>query len=148
MDVQLQKRIDLAAQSILDNEKLTADLDDATAQVLLDWGISCVNAIVRRTSGMNDLQAEDAMYPQMRALRRLMRYVNKLIARFEILGEAGQIEELRDIVEQAATIYGHSYTPPDFPQQQQTLSEIGGLLADQPGMVRSLRRLIENKKIM
>ena len=70
-----------AVESLLENESLTSSLDDAAAQVLLKWGTDCAKLIVSSTAGLDAASAEDAMYPRMRALRRLMRRVNKWAAR-------------------------------------------------------------------
>ena len=38
MDEEIRRRVERAAESILENERLTADLDDQAADFLLDWG--------------------------------------------------------------------------------------------------------------
>jgi hypothetical protein len=48
---EVSQRIERAAESILENERLTADLDDAAAQVLIDWGLACAELIAGSTDG-------------------------------------------------------------------------------------------------
>jgi len=105
----IKTRIDKAAESILENEKLTADLVDDAAQVLLDWGISCAKQIAQDTLGLDDIKTEEAMYQPMRATRRLMRTVNKWASRHAILGVEGHAEMLAKIISQAGIIYGNDY---------------------------------------
>jgi hypothetical protein len=69
-----------AAESILENEALTADLDDEAAEALIKWGISQSRKIVSRTDGLSDEDAEQAISGPMRALRQMLRSVNKLAA--------------------------------------------------------------------
>ena len=76
---QLLKRISRVAESLMENERLTADLDDEAAQQLLSWGISCAKTIMQSTAGLDDEAAEKATYPRMRATRRLMRETNRWV---------------------------------------------------------------------
>lgn len=138
-------RIQRAVESILENEKLTADLDDDAAQVLLDWGTSCAQKIAQGSLGLNDAQAEEAMYQPMRATRRMMRAANKLAARNEILGDEGRTEALQKIIEQAGVIYGRDYIPPDSDHQNLFLANTHGAVADIPKMISRLRALVENE---
>jgi len=140
----IKERIDKAAESILENEKLTADLDDDAAQVLLDWGITCAKKIAQSTLGLDDMEAEDAMYQPMRATRRLMRAVNKWMSRYEILGVEGHAETLEKIIAQAGVIYGGDYVPPTPDQQSAFLTETEELISNIPQMIAKIRNLVEN----
>ena len=142
----IEVRIEKAAQSILENEKLTADLDDDAAQVLLDWGIASAKQIVQGTLGLDENEAQDAMYQPMRANRRLMRGVNKLVSRYEILGEEGHVEALEKIISQAGVIYGSEYVPPSLKQQGVFLSETKEMIADIPQWIAKLRKFVEGQK--
>jgi len=46
---ELTRRAQDLAESILENESLTADLDDAAAKVLIDWGVACAEIIAHST---------------------------------------------------------------------------------------------------
>ena len=147
MEELLNERIDLAVQSILDNEKLTDGLEDIAAQALIHWGIACVKNIVRHTAGMNDLQAEEAMYAEMQALRRMMRAVTRWVLRYEMLGPELSQERLQEMVEYAVIIYGAGYTPPNFDQLGKFLENTPAIV-DAPRTITELMRMIENKTIM
>ena len=97
----IQERIQRAVESILENEALTADLDDAAAQILLDWGVNRARAIASETTEMNEAQAEEFMYPPMRALRKMLRNINKWAVN-------PQESTLAGITEQAEIVYGSS----------------------------------------
>ena len=105
----VERRAARAAESLLENERLTADLDDAAAQVLLDWGIALAKTIAQSTASMDDAAAEEAMYPRMRALRQLLRAVN----RGAVSDVQSQVEWAAQIVEQAALVYGTGFVSPD-----------------------------------
>jgi hypothetical protein len=139
----LQRRVERVAESILENESLTADLDDAAAKELLDWGIVCVERIARSTAGMDEDQAEDAMYQRLQATRRLMRGVNKMVARHQQLNEGRSAKLIERILEQAAVVYGPDFSPPRG-YRRFSLGRLWIRHRDDPTeMVAKLRMLLE-----
>lgn len=101
----IEKRRNQAASSILENEQLTADLDDATANILLQWGLALTENIVLDSQNLNDEQAEEAMYAPMKAVRKLMRAVNKWL-------NSGDDTYLDVVLKQARIIYGKTAVLP------------------------------------
>ena len=77
---EIARRVKRAAASILENERLTAELEDAAAQVLLDWGVACAETIIHSTAALDSGVVEDIMSQRLRATRRLMRRVSKWVA--------------------------------------------------------------------
>ncbi|MEW5871165.1 MAG: hypothetical protein AB1894_17960 [Chloroflexota bacterium] len=137
----LERRARRAAESILENESLTAELDDREANVLVEWGVACAKAAARQTAGMEDAQAEQALDANLRATRQLMRQVSKWVS-----GQAGMDAEnraalLSRIAEQQAAIYGQAFSPPDDRRLQAFMAGLA-----QPGepLVTRLRTLFEN----
>ncbi len=124
----LTTRVTRTIESILENERLTADLDDEAAKVLLDWGIANTKTIAQNTVGLDDEAAEEAMYPQLKANRRIMRSANKLVNQLESGDLDRATKSLNKIMEQAVVLYGQESTlstPPDldtFLNQQTSLS--------------------------
>lgn len=74
MDV-LSNRIQKAVESVLENESLLDGLDEMAASALQDWGIQNVKRIAEETGNLDDEQAEESMYPKMKASRSLMRAI-------------------------------------------------------------------------
>jgi hypothetical protein len=138
---ELTQRINQVTQSILENESLTADLDDTAAKELLDWGIACARKIAQDTTGLNNSEAEETMSPRLRATRRLIRSVNSWIARRGEMDVEASSSSLSEIIEHAATIYGESFTPPDNERRAAFLRQ----QTDNPQqMIANLRGLLEN----
>lgn len=135
---ELARRERRAAESILENESLTADLDDKVATVLLDWGLACATEIARSTASLDPAQATIATSERLRATRRLMRRVNR-----QSMDMSGSAVLLAQIIEQAAVIYGEGFTPPDRGQQQTFLSLLGELADDPEGFISALRTFVE-----
>jgi hypothetical protein len=139
----IDQRIRRVAESILDNERLTADLDDPAAQELLDWGLSIGRRIVQGTADVeDDEQAEQAMYPRLRATRRLMRAVNRWIASQREGDAEGQKEALDSILEQASVIYGRPITTLGD-EQRVSFGVQPEQASDPPQRIAHLRQLIE-----
>ena len=135
-------RAQRTAQTLLDNESLTADLDDAAAQALIDWGVASVEAIARDTAGLDDADAEQAMEPRLRAVRRLMRRVNRWVAGREAMSGGEAAAHLEEIVAQAAVIYAGTLAPPSRDERIRFL--VRGHADEPPQMIRNLRTLIED----
>ena len=139
---EMDRRRQRAAESILDNESLTADLDDDAAKLLIDWALSCTERIVRSTEGLSDTEAEDVTYPRLRSMRRLMRFVNRWVRqRLEMTPDESE-KLLGQIVQQARTIYGSGYVPPR-PERQRAFGAMA--VGDEPTeFVQNLRAFIEH----
>lgn len=138
MDVEGVRR-ERAAESILGNERLTADLDDAAAGALLEWALACTGSIVSDTTGMDDAQAEEVMEPRMKATRRMMRNVNRLVGS-EGPNEGNIKDRLGKIAAQAQIVYDREIVPPDA-EGWHRVAEAGKA----EGMVRALRAEIEKE---
>ena len=141
----LTRRERRAVESILENERLTADLDDASAKLLLDWGIACARRVSRSTAGLDDEEAEQALHPRMRATRRLMRQVNRWIAGRRELDAQHGAAALDQLIEQAAIIYGQDYTSPSQDRRQAFLRMHFEYVDDPQRLIAALRRIVENQ---
>jgi hypothetical protein len=113
-------------------------LDDDSADVFLKWAADRVETIVRSTAEMDDAQAEEAMYPRMRALRKMSRYVNHIVS-----GTDDKACLLEKIVEQAKEVYGDSFRDPDMSKLQSILH----LPQGEPSvLVQTIRHFLEGEK--
>jgi hypothetical protein len=141
----LGKRISRVAESLLENERLTSDLDDSAAKVLLDWGLSVGRQIVQGTADVDDdEQADQAMYPRLRATRRLMRAVNLWIANQREGDIENRDKAFNSILEQASVIYGRSFDALDDEQRAALANKQSEFADDPPQMIAHLRELFEH----
>jgi hypothetical protein len=138
----LRQRIRRVSESFLGNERLTADLDDSAAKELLDWGLKLGSLIAQGTADVeDDEQADEAMYPRLRATRRLMRGVNRWVASEQAGDQEGSSKALDRIFEQAQTIYGKAFTPPSQEQRAKFLQSQADFLDNPPRLIANLRQL-------
>jgi hypothetical protein len=136
--IAIQERIQRATESILENEALTTDLDDHAAEVLLDWGVALAQQIAGETIEMDDLTAEEFMYQPMRALRRMLRTVNKWVL-------APDETELERIVELARIAYGPKYVAPNLDQRAEFAKPSDQWSGNPSEIIRQLQRFLENQ---
>ncbi len=108
MEDNLKKRVSLAAESLLEDEALRGDLEDDAAELLLNWALAKSEAIARSTAGLDEGAADEAMYPRMKGLRRISRYLNRWVSG---KGEPGELMD--KILEQARVIYWEEFVEPD-----------------------------------
>jgi hypothetical protein len=113
MESRIERRINQAVASLMQNEALMEDLETEAASTLLDWGSQQIHYIIAETGELDDAYAEEMMYPRMRALRQMMRQVNNLAS-----GRAGTDRVMRagildQLIDSATLVYGPQYVPPD-----------------------------------
>jgi len=141
---ELAQRATRAAESILENESLTADLDDVAANVLIEWGVACAKMIVQSTASLDSAQAEEAMAPRLRAIRQLMRAVNNWTANQRGMDAEANAASLARIIEQAAIMYGENFTPPAQDQRDAFLKQQLESSGTPQQWIANLRGLLEN----
>jgi hypothetical protein len=137
MDIEIRQR--MAAESILENESIRAGLEESGAKALLDWGVECAKRIAAENASLEDEdEYEQASYPRMRALRRMLGNVKNLY-RPGLLPADGRIL-LAEIVEFASVVYG-----PDAPLPRRIYwNSFVASLEGEPGeKINNLRRLFE-----
>lgn len=112
MNAELEKRIANAAERILTNPTLTANLDDEAADLFLKWAVRRAEAIAAETAEIADEHtADQAMRPRLRAIQRIGRNLSRW-------AEDPQ-ETLDQILSYAEEIYPQNYRAPD---EQTTLA--------------------------
>jgi hypothetical protein len=130
-----------AAQSILENESLTADLDDTAANALLEWGVANARMIARNMMTLFDDPAADSTTEErLRALRGMMRSVNQYTA-----GTETDESALEKILQQAATVYGDTFATPSAEARATFLRNQTTLIHNPAQMITNLRRFIEEQ---
>jgi CHAD domain-containing protein len=141
----LEQRIRMAAESILENEALREGLyEEQAATALLNWGISRAEEIARATADIeDDEEADEAMYPRMKALRRMLGAVKDIA-----VAEGWAFEDLQNSLQsaftQAQAVYGENWRTPEQIGDQTWL-----VLQNEPASHRiaSIHELIEPPQI-
>ncbi len=117
-DERMEKRLQRQIEGLYGNEALTSHLDDSSAKEFLKWAEDRVRQIVQSTAEMDDETAEEAMYPRLKAIRRMARYINQIAS-----GQGGKPDLIEKIFEQSRLIYGEAFSEPDRVKLKGLLSE-------------------------
>ena len=98
-DSELEARRRLAIEMILESESLTDDLQDNEAEILLDWGLAQVEAYALATREIaNEEEGRLALDQGVTTVRRVMRFINDLVAERMDLSDGEMVEELLHLV--------------------------------------------------
>lgn len=114
MDNQLESRITKVVESILDNEALTNHMNDSAAKIFIHWAVEKSEEIARSTEGMDDVSAEEIMYPRLKAIRSIARYIGNW-------SENPQ-EILENLIRQLQVIFEEEFTPPNESEKEEFLN--------------------------
>ena len=106
-----EQRAVRAAESILNNESLTSDLDDEVASLLIDWGLTWAEQVAHNTSRLDDEAARENMEAKLKAIRKIMRLVTRWGTNLETWDEMQTMKTLTMILEQRSMIFEEDLPP-------------------------------------
>lgn len=78
--VEIGARVQRVIEEMAGNEALLEMLETEAATEMLDWGIEMATSLVKRTKGMEEAAAEQALLPRLKAVRQTMRSVGNWAA--------------------------------------------------------------------
>ncbi len=137
----IDKRIQRVQEQIVGNEALGESLDELAASELLSLGLHGAAGIASSTEGMDEEAAELTMADRLKALRKLMRHLGRLLGEAKDLDQEGRRWLWESVKSQATLLYGESlHFPP--------LEEVMGRLSqgESPGrIIASLREMFEKQ---
>lgn len=132
-------RIRRIREDIMSNEALGEALDEAAASELLSWGLKSAEGIASATEGMDDETAELSMADRLKALRKLMRHLGRLLGEGGDMDTEGRLWLWDSVQKQASLLYGEGLKFPPLENIMERLSR-----GESPGqIIASLRKLFE-----
>lgn len=99
------KRLQQVAEQILTDSSLTDDMNDAEATRLIDWAVNVAKGLALQTANMDDVTAEDYLYPPMKSLRKTVKRFNKLFANMQDMDDEAFQQSIGDIYATAKDVY-------------------------------------------
>jgi len=101
-----------AIESLLENEALTAGLDDDAARALLDWGIANLQHMPQAAQGQAAEQIQEARETFQRSNRRLLRLINRWTASRREFGMLDNEDSLAQVFDLAHSLHPGDGVPP------------------------------------
>ena len=138
----IDKRVRRAQEDIMGNEALGGALDESGASELLSFGLKSAEGIVSATEGMDDELAELSMADRLKALRKLMRHLGRLLGEGLDMDAEGRLWLWGSVQKHARTLYGEKL---EFPALEDVMGRLSqGESAGQ--IITSLRSMFETQK--
>jgi hypothetical protein len=137
----ISQRIRRIQEDIMGNEALGETLDESAASELLSLGLKGAAGIASATEGMDDETAELSMADRLKALRKLMRHLGRLLAEARDLDAEGRLWLWDSVQKQASLLYGEGLKFPSLDDVMGRLSQ-----GESPGrIIASLRDMFEKQ---
>jgi hypothetical protein len=137
----IDKRIRRVQEQMVGNEALGEALDESAASELLSLGLNSAAGIASSTEGMDEEAAELSMADRLKALRKLMRHLARLLGEASDLDAEGRLWLWESVKEKAVLLYGDGL---NFPSLDEVMGRLSG--GESPGrIIASLREMFEKK---
>jgi hypothetical protein len=112
-----EQRMRREITNLYSNEGLTSNLNDSSAKIFLNWAEQHVRKIVDSTAGMDDELADEVMYPRLKVIRTIARYLNQAVE-----GRVAPTILADKIVSQAKKRHGDEIIEPEIDKLSSLLS--------------------------
>ena len=137
----INKRVQRVQEDIMGNEALGGGaLDESGASELLSFGMKSAEGIVFATKDMDDESAELSMADRLKALRKLMRHLGRLLGEGLDMDAEGRLWLWDSVQQNARALYGERLEFPDLEDVMGRLSQgesAGQIIASLRGMFES-----------
>jgi hypothetical protein len=138
----VRKRVRRVQESIMGNEALGGALDEAAASEMLSWSLKSAEGIASSTEGMDDEAAELSMADRLKALRKLMRHLGRLLGEGLEMDMEGRMWLWDSVQKHARMLYGEGI---QFPNLEDVMGQLSG--GESPGqIIAHLRKSFEAQK--
>ena len=129
----LNARMERVIEEMAGNEALVEMLETDAAREMLNWGIATAKSIITKTGELDDLAADLAILPRLKAIRQTMRSIGnwaagkysepdsraqlreKLLGNFRtIFGEKRELPTARQLDDVLAQVDQRNHTPQEL----------------------------------
>jgi len=119
----VEQRVRRVQEDIMGNEALGGALDEAAASEMLSWSLKSAEGIASSTEGMDDEAAELSMADRLKALRKLMRHLGRLLGEGMDMDSEGRLWLWDSVQKHARLLYGEGLQFPDLEDVMGRLSQ-------------------------
>jgi hypothetical protein len=138
-----EERVQKIVEELSGNEALMEMLDTDAATEMLNWGTSMVAFLVKRTEDLDNITADLAMLPRLKAVRQSMRSIGNWAAGKYVDPESRL--QLRDkLLEQFRVIFGDDAKLPEPQAVDAVLNEVDDTSQTPHQLILRFKQLLEH----
>ncbi len=138
----INARIQRTVEEVLGNEALLENLNTEAATEMLNWGISTAKTLVSKTMDLDDLAAELAIPPRLKAIRQSMRSIGNWAAG-KYVDPASRVQLRDKLLEYFRMIFGEDALLPSAEKMDEVLNQVDDENNTPQQLILKLRQLIE-----
>jgi hypothetical protein len=139
---EINTRIQSMVEEIMGNESLVEMLETEAAGEMLNWGITTAKALVSKTMDLDDLAAELAIVPRLKAIRQSMRSIGNWAAG-KYADPESRVQLREKLLGNFRAIFGEDSHLPSTEKMDALLSEVDDKNNTPHQLILKLRNLIE-----
>jgi len=142
--VDLNARVQRVIGEMLGNEALLEMLETDAAAEMLNWGTAMATSLVKTTTDLDDLAANLAILPRLKAVRQSMRSIgNWAVGKYT---DPASRVELRDkLLERFRVIFGENARLPSVERFDELLNQVDDKNNTPYQLILKLKQLLEDQ---
>jgi hypothetical protein len=142
--VDLNARVQRVIGEMLGNEALLEMLETDAAAEMLNWGTAMATSLVKTTTDLDDLAANLAILPRLKAVRQSMRSIgNWAVGKYT---DPASRVELRDkLLERFRVIFGENARLPSVERFDELLNQVDDRNNTPYQLILKLKQLLEDQ---
>ncbi|HLO14256.1 MAG TPA: hypothetical protein VK206_05465 [Anaerolineales bacterium] len=137
-DTLIQRVID----ELTGNEALLQMLETDAATEMLNWGISTSKTLITKVQGLDDIAAELALLPRLKAIRQTMRSIGNWAAG-KYTDPSSRVQLREKLMEYFKVIFGEDSILPSAEKMDEVLNEVDDQNKTPQQLIMQLKQLIE-----
>ena len=140
----LNARMERVIEEMAGNEALLEMLDTAAAREMLNWGIATAKSMMSRARGLDDMDADLAILPRLKAIRQSMRSIGNWAAGKYVDAE-DRIQLREKLLANFRTIFGERRELPSAGQMDEVLGKVDDKSHTPLELILKIRDLFEQR---
>lgn len=124
------------------NESLLEMLETEAAAEMLNWGITTAKTLVTKTMELDDLAADLAIVPRLKALQQTMRSIGNWAAG-KYVDPASRVQLRDKLLERFREIFGERAHLPSAEKMDALLNQVDDTTNTPQQLILKLRQLLE-----
>ena len=141
--VDINSRVQRVISEMLGNEALLEMLETDAAAEMLSWGTAMATSLVNTTNDLDDLAANLAIMPRLKAVRQSMRSIgNWAVGKY--IDPADRVELRDKMLERFRVIFGENARLPSNEQFDELLNQVDDKNKTPYQLILKLKQLLED----